>query len=50
MSTREEMATEVVKAWIGSKAGSADHVGSELKIIYKAMIESYSEANKKTDN
>ncbi len=44
--TPEEMATEVVKAWISGKSASADHLAEELKKIYAAMIEAYWEAHK----
>lgn len=46
MNTREEMATEVVKAWISGKSGNAAYLTEELKKIYAAMIEANKEANK----
>ncbi len=47
MATPEEMATEVVKAWISTKSsGNANYVAQELKMIYAAMIEAFYEASK----
>lgn len=42
----EEMATEVVKAWISGKSSGARFLAEELKQIYTAMIEAYYEAHK----
>ena len=39
--TAQEMATEVVKAWISGKSYSAEHLAGKLKKIYAAMIEAY---------
>ena len=41
--TPQEMATEVVKAWIVEKSGTGEYIAKELKIIYKAMIEAEKE-------
>lgn len=41
--TIEEMATEVVEAWIAGQSSSGEHIAKNLKIIYKAMIEAYRE-------
>lgn len=46
MNTPEQMATEVVKAWISGKSGNATYIAEELKKIYAAMIEAYKESNK----
>lgn len=46
MTTPEEMATEVVKAWISGKSLSAQHLAEELKKIYSAMIDAFYEARK----
>lgn len=46
MTSPEEMATEVVKAWITGKSLGAQHLAEELKKIYTAMIEAYYEAHK----
>lgn len=45
MASPEEMATEVVKAWISGKTASAQLLGEELKKIYGAMIDAYYKAN-----
>jgi len=37
--TKQEMATEVVKAWISGKSGSAQLIAEEVKQIYASVIE-----------
>lgn len=44
--TPEEMATDVVKAWINGKTMGAQHLAEELKKIYAAMIGAYYDAHK----
>lgn len=45
--TPEEMATEVIKAWIAGKSISADQLARELKTIYAAMIDAFYEATQR---
>lgn len=46
VTTPEEMATEVIKAWISGKSTSAQHLATEIKLIYQAMIDAYRDAAK----
>ena len=47
MVTPEEMATEVVKAWISGKSTGAKYLTSEMKEIYLGMIDAYKEAQER---